>query len=372
MAIRLRTEMFTPASPSWNEPADHWKYEYIAEHPIGTFHIQPTCWRIGVPFLVHVMPFSTYTSYDILNILFYTLCGVVIYFWFLAMPFSRDEAILGVLLFYSLGTAVKLVISTVEGPDSASYFFILLAVYAIYKEQDYLCAAALALGMVTKETLLVAIPLHYSLKAATLIDLRRLRRTILVALPAICVLVVIHILIPGWNDRDDYVNSLPFIYTQVHAGEVRYNVQSALAGTIRTYGGMSLINLVRMFTWGSLGIHLVLPFFGPRENLKALWRWSPYTFGVIASLLIAINPERRVGSLFPMLIVMGVIGLRALGARLDASARDFQSILLVQFALLLLKKDVLFVAFDLLAVAFLGGLCWLVFRGQKQTLPVST
>ena len=147
LTLRFRTEMFGPASAHWNDPIDHWKYEYIAEHSLGSFHIQPTCWRIGVPLLAHILPFSTYRSFDVLTIVFFSLSGGLVYLWLMAIPRPRDEAILGVLMFYSLGAAVKVVLSGVESPDPASYCFILLALYAIYSEQDYLCAAALALGM---------------------------------------------------------------------------------------------------------------------------------------------------------------------------------------------------------------------------------
>src|SRR5579863_3497139 len=136
VAIRYRTELFGPADPHWNDPIDHFKYEYIAEHPLGSFHIQPSCWRIGVPLLVRLLPFSTYRSFELLGILFLGLTGGLIYLWLRAIPSPRDEAILGVLMFYSLGPAVKLLIRDVESPDPASYFFIALAIYAIYREND--------------------------------------------------------------------------------------------------------------------------------------------------------------------------------------------------------------------------------------------
>jgi hypothetical protein len=89
-------------------------------------------------------------------------------------------------MFYSMGAAVKIVLLRVEIPDPASYLFILLALHAIFSENDYLCAAALALAMFTKETLMVVIPLHYSLKAARFWDTARLKRSILVGAPAVC------------------------------------------------------------------------------------------------------------------------------------------------------------------------------------------
>lgn len=372
MVLRYRTDLLSPGTSLWNGPYDHWKYEYVAQHPLGSFHIQPVCWRIGDPLLTRILPFSTFLDFEILTIGFLTLAGALVYFWLRVMPRTRDEALLGVLLFYSLGPAVKVLIENVETPDPASYFFILLALYAIYAELDLACAIALALGMFVKETLLVTIPLHYSLKAKRLFDWQRLKRTMLVAVPAICVFVGIRLLIPAWNDRDDYVHSLPFKYTQVSAGLVRYDLRTAFEGTIHTYRTFPPVDLVRMFTWGSLGILLFLPFLNIRENKNVLLRWLPYALPTVLTLFIALNPDRRLGSLFPMLIVMGLNGLRVLGERLGATTRDFQIIFLAEFALLLLKKDVNVPPFDFDAAVFIAGLCWLTVRGQKLALESAT
>jgi hypothetical protein len=372
-AIRYRTELFGPADPHWNDPIDHFKYEYIAEHPLGSFHIQPACWRIGVPILVHLLPFSTYRSFDLLGILFLSLTGGLIYLWLLAIPRPRNEAILGVLMFYSLGPAVKLLLRGVESPDPASYFFTVLALYAIYLENDLLCAFSLAAGMFAKETLAVVVPLHYTLKAASLWDVPRLKRSVRVALPAICVFFAVRILIPAWNDRDDYVSSLPNVYTQVATGDVRYTLWSGFHAVLRAYQGISAINLVRVFTWGSLGIHLFLPFFAPRKNREVLLRWAPYWLTILATLLIALNPDRRLGSLFPVLIVAGLNGVRVLAVLLGAGISDFYIVFLLQLGLVLLKKDVTVVPFDLGAAAFIASLCWLVtragYRGSER-LPL--
>lgn len=139
---------------------------------------------------------------------------------------------------------------------------------------------------------------------------------------------------------------------------------------LRTYRGMRAIDLVRLFTSGSLGISLFLPLFDIRTNRILLLRWSPYWVPVTGSLLIALNADRRVGSLFPVLIPAGLNGIRVLADRLEASAKDFQVIFLIQFALLLLNKDFHVIPFDLVAAVFLASLCWLVARAQfRRTAP---
>lgn len=367
LGLRLRMDTMHPGGAHWDEPADHHKYLYMAEHPLGSFHIQPTCWRIGVPALAKILPFSTYRNFDVLSVFFLGLCGWMIYLWLLAVRLDPHQALLGVLMFYSLGGAGKALIGGVTSPDPASYFFIVLALYAIFRESDLLCAAALVLGVLTKETVLLIGPLHYALRAGSWWDSGRFRRTVLVCLPCVCVFAAVRILIPAWNDRDSYVQSLPFIYTQVSAGMVKYDLLTAFRGTMQSYAQLTPINLLRALTYGTLGVHLFLPFLAPRSNRELLLRWTPYWLPVLLSLLIALNPERRVSSLFPMLILMGLNGIGVLAAILRLRILHFQVWFAMLLGLLLLKKDVGIVPFDLVAAVSLCWLCYAVVRYQRST-----
>lgn len=370
LGLRLRMETIHPGGPHWDEPADHHKYIYMAEHPLGSFHIQPTCWRIGVPALAKILPFPTYRNFDILSVFFLGLTGWMIYLWLLEVPLDPGRALLGVMMFYSLGGASKTLLSGVTSPDPASYFFIALALYAIVRENDPLCAAALALGVLTKETVLLIGPLHYTLRARSWWDSGRFLRTVLVCLPCVSVFAALRILIPAWNDRDSYVQSLPFIYTQVSAGMVKYDLATAFRGTMQSYALLTPINLLRALTYGTLGVHLFLPFFAPRANREILLRWTPYWLAVLLSMLIALNPERRVSSLFPVLILMGLNGAGVLAAILRLEVRHFQILFGLLLGVLLLKKDVGIVPFDLVAAVFLCWLCYAVVRYQRLSAAI--
>jgi hypothetical protein len=151
------------------------------------------------------------------------------------------------------------------------------------------------------------------------------------------------------------------------AGDVKNDVYTAFLGVLRAYQGWPAIQLVRFLTWGSLGLMCFLPFFAWRENKNLFLRWVPYWGTILATLLIALNGDRRVGSLFPVLIVTSLNGLNVLARRLHVRIEDFYVVFLVQFALLLLKRDVPIVPFDLAAAAFLVTLCWLLLRGESET-----
>jgi hypothetical protein len=362
ITLRLRCDPLHPGGPHWDEPTDHHKYIYMAEHPVGSFHIQPMCWRIGVPLLARALPLSTYRSFDVLSVTFLALCGPVLYLWVLALPTSENKAFLAVLMFYSMGGVSKLLLSNVATPDPASYFFILAILYAMQKDKLLLCAILVALGVTAKETVLLTVPLYYTLKCRKLWDPRYFLRVLTVGAVGVCALITIRTLIPAWNDRPEYVRSLPSIYTEVAFGEAKYDLKAAFHGTINEYRKETPIDLVRIFTYGSLGILFFLPLFAPSANQTVLIRWLPYWLPVLASLLIAVNPDRRVSSLFPVLIVAGLNGIKTLQDRLTLRDRDLVALFSVLLALLLLKKNVPILPFDLSAATFLVWLSWVVGR----------
>lgn len=277
-------------------------------------------------------------------------------------------------MFYSLGGASKLSLQAVVTPDPAGYFFTVLVLYAIYRENDLLCGLALTVGVLTKEPVLVAGPLFYSLKARSWWDAPRFRRFLLVFAPALCALMAVRVLIPAWNDRDSYVQSLSPIYTQVFLGTARYDLVTAFRGVMWSYGQYSAINLLRVFTYGSLGLLFFLPFFAPRRNREHLLRWAPFWAPVLASTLIAQNPDRRVSSLFPVLLILGFNGISVLADLLDLSIHYFLALFGMILALLLLKRDVLIVPFDMVAAVFLGWLAYIAVhhRSRKKREAAAT
>jgi len=226
--------------------------------------------------------------------------------------------------------------------------------------KDVLFASLLLLGASIKETGLLAGPLYYSLQARRWVDWKLGIRTAAVMVPAVVFTVIVRTMIPAWNDNDAYTTMLGPNLSWVNEGTARYDVATAFRLNMKLYSQASPINLLRLFTYNSIGLLLFLPLFAWRENRDLLLRWAPYVLPILASLLIALNADRRLGSMLFLLLPMSIIGSKHLGAALGIPFHWWIGIFGLQFALNLLQPLTAILPFDLAAAAFLGSvaLAW--------------
>jgi hypothetical protein len=366
--LQFRSQPLLPGMEAWDLPHDHHKYFYMATHPLGSFHIQPPAWRIGVPWLVSILPVSTINGFRIISFLSVWSIGVLLFVWLRLIPVSSMQALLGVILLYSYGAVSKFSMNFYMQPDPVSYIFVLLGLIFIYKRMDWAFALTLVLGITVKETVALVGPLFYTLRARRWIDGPLLVRTILVGLPAFAVLVGIRIMIPAWNKDLAYVGSLPAIYTEVHEGKADWDPISGFIANVNVYAHMSPINVLRLFTFGSMGLLMFLPFLDLRRNKELLLRWLPYVGMVAASLLVALNADRRIGACFPFLILAGIYGLEEFSKSTRIPVEWWQVAFLLQYALLLVKRDVVNNPFDLVAAVFLVTLIVMYHRVRSRPI----
>ncbi len=160
-------------------------YSRIANHPAGP-HTFPYAFRIGVPYLVHILPFSHAFSWELLALLadgaaagalFALLCefeiGRRLAVW-LAVCFSISPPLLVVLL--RNGRSV----------DAAAILIITLGCLFIVRRQRGALALTLLVGTTVHESCLFLIALAYAVWAQRPIDGRAFRDLVLVAaLPAV-------------------------------------------------------------------------------------------------------------------------------------------------------------------------------------------
>jgi hypothetical protein len=169
---------------------DEQYYARIASHPAGP-HNFPYAFRIGLPYLVHVLPFSHAFSGELLALVAAGVAGGALFA--LIREFEIDQRLaiwLAIGFVISPPLLVVLLRNGIE-VDSAAIMVITLGCLFIVRRQLVALAITLLVGTTIHEACLFLIPLAYAVWAEHLIDRRALRD---LALVAICpVLVYIYL-----------------------------------------------------------------------------------------------------------------------------------------------------------------------------------
>lgn len=118
--------------------------------------LNPFCYRVLVPFLVYILPFDIDMSFIVLSFVSLYLTGIVLYYT-LRIKFNRILSTYGLLAFITLDI-IDISFDHYYLVDSVAYFFIILCFYAILKENKRLYLISLIFGVLTKETVLITIP----------------------------------------------------------------------------------------------------------------------------------------------------------------------------------------------------------------------
>ncbi len=299
---------------------DHHRYIAMATGNLFDFHLAPFCWRILDPLLVRLQPFGVEAGFLVVTLISLWLCGMVVYYLTKDAGFSRIYALFTLLLFFSVGWAVKQNVFDFWLPDSLGYLFVLAAIYAIYKKYDLLFMILLGVGVLAKESVVFVAPLYYTINATKLLDLKLLRRTVLLSIPALLALFLVRLAIPQLNGDPAYVAQISQQMALVPNYEL---VPYSLTDLFNTIGmdrfhALTPYNVGLRYLIFPLGVTLLaLPFFAVRQNAQLLLRFAPFLVLVYVQLLFAINTERLVVLAFPPLLLMSAAGVRNVMSRLD-------------------------------------------------------
>jgi hypothetical protein len=169
-------------------------YEEMARHPLAT-HSFPFAYRIGLPWLVHVLPFGHTLSFQLLA---WSATGGAAGFAYLLM--RRFEAPHGLAAGLALAFALSpplLIVSLREGrnTDAATLLFMMAATLFILERRLRLLTVTLALGVLVRDAELFLIPLAYALWAERWWDPAAARRALATGAPAIAILLGLHLAI---------------------------------------------------------------------------------------------------------------------------------------------------------------------------------
>jgi hypothetical protein len=167
-------------------------YEDIARHPLGV-HTFPFGYRLGLPALVHVLPFDHTTSFVALALLFAGGAAAGAFLLMRELGVSRAlGAALAILMCVSPPFLIVL-IREGRNTDIATVFFMVIASWFAVRRQYRSLAVTLLVGVAFREAVLFVAPLAYALWASRPLDRRAATRALLVAAPALAAYAAIRV-----------------------------------------------------------------------------------------------------------------------------------------------------------------------------------
>jgi hypothetical protein len=183
-------------------------YERMAEHPFAV-HTFPFGYRIGLPWLVHVSPFSHTASFEVLA---WLSAGAAAGLAFVLM--RRLGAATGLAAGLALALAVSppmLLVALREGrnPDAVTTVFLMAGALFALERRPRALAITLLVGVVFREAVLFVVPFAYALWTPRVWDTATARRVVLVGAPALAALLALHLgittvgksTVPGYGGR---------------------------------------------------------------------------------------------------------------------------------------------------------------------------
>ena len=180
-------------------------YERMATHPSGP-HNFPYAFRVGVPYLVHVLPFSHPFSWGLLALLAIGAASGALFALLGEFDVDPRLAVWLAVCFCVSPPLLVVLLRNGRGVDAAAILIITLGTLFIVRRQRMALALTLLAGTTIHESCLFLIPLAYAVWAQRLFDFDALRDLALVAvLPVLLYLYLRHAIVaPGEQFQPGY------------------------------------------------------------------------------------------------------------------------------------------------------------------------
>jgi hypothetical protein len=185
-------------------------YEQMARHP-GAPHNFPYAYRIGVPWLVHILPFSHVASFTALAWLGIAAAAAALY---LLLTHFRTEPRLAWALCVGFALSPTLLVALARNGrsiDPASILVMVLGCLFIVRRQRVALGVTMLLGVTVRESTLFLIPLAYVVWARRPLDIEALRDTALTALAPAAAYVALRTSIDALGRQYEPGYSGPFL-----------------------------------------------------------------------------------------------------------------------------------------------------------------
>lgn len=303
----VRTVKLVPSDPAYSLPRDHHMYAFMATHSVGNLHIAPWGWRLLGPILAPLFPGSVTVGFQVLAVGALSLTALAMLLVIRALGFDHRLATIGVILFLSLGYAVKFNLYDFWLTDPLALFFTAAALLCVVLRLDIGFAICLAIGVLAKESVFFVVALHYGLRAKRPFDPRAALNILFLALPAIGVLIGVRATIPSWNGRQSYLASLPLPIRRNARTLPSYDVVDVLRSTVERQDWLRTL----LDTLSAFGVTVgLLAVLGARAARGLALRLMPFLVLVLSQLLFALNTQRLVALAFPAVIILALEGVR--------------------------------------------------------------
>lgn len=355
--LASRSDLLVRGHPDFAKPWDHHKYIHMAEGGAFEFGVAPFCWRVGLPLAAAALPLSTRDAFFALTLLSLFAAGLLLHRSARLLGHSAPLAAAGMLLFYSLGWAAKYNLIHFWLSDAAAFAFVGGVILLTLEGRPGWAALLLALGVTVKESVILAAPLLYTLRAGRPWDRRLLVRSALAALPAAAVLLLLRLAIHMQNADPAYLDTLPERLSTVHRGTPTYSLRYLWSefGMSRLFGaGLRDLKEMSIWSWGPLV--LLFPFFLVRGARTLFLRLAPLLLLAYGQLFMASNSQRLLMLAAPAVILPGLAVLRLWGRWLRAGEGIWLALAAGLFFLKLLNPEAPSVAFSVQLAYFLAFL----------------
>lgn len=171
-------------------------YERMAQHP-SAVHTFPFAYRVGLPWLVHVLPFSHTLSFELLACV--GAGGAAGFAFILMRRLGTPEGLAAGLALALAISPPMLIVVLREGrnTDAVTMLFMMAGTLFVVERRLRALTVTLVVGVLFREAVLFVIPFAYLLWATRVWDVEVAKRAVLVGAPAVLLFVVLHLAIPS-------------------------------------------------------------------------------------------------------------------------------------------------------------------------------
>lgn len=304
-------------------------YLRMAAHP-GRPHSFPYAYRVAVPWLVHLLPFSPDTSFSVLALLGIAATGAALY-----ALLAHFEVSVWLAVALAAGCSVSPILLVVllrhgRSIDPESTLVMVLGTLFIVRRQKLAVAITLLIGVAVKETSLFLVPLAYAVWARRPLDRQAIREVVVVSAASVAAYVVLRTSVSAIGNQYTPGYAGSFLAARAHVlGQVFTGTQ--LRRLAYAFGPLWLVApfALRDVSFARRGLVLVMCCIGALsvsfDAGRVIFIAAP-VFYVAAALVV--EPRRRL-ALGLVLVLLAVDGGYALYMQiygvehgLDATSRS--------------------------------------------------